>query len=90
VLILLILPFAIAYLVFKKIKDPENFNDEKHSFVFSELSMQSFWQAIFNLVFIFRRIAFVCILIFIHGSLGLQLMAHLFLSLLYAAYIIGL
>jgi hypothetical protein len=38
VLVLLILPFAIAYLVYKKINDPTNFNDEKYSFVFSELS----------------------------------------------------
>ena len=53
----------------------------------NDLSQRSIGSVGFDLVFLLRRILFVCILIFLHHDIGLQLICHLQLTLLYVIYI---
>lgn len=61
---LVILPLMIIWVVTKKFRDPEGFDEEKYGFFLEEANTSCMMQAFASLFYIFRRVIFTSILYF--------------------------
>ena len=58
---------------FETLNDPET--KDKYGYLYEGISTKTKWQTLYHFVYIFRRTAFVLILIFLHDHVGIQLIA---------------
>lgn len=77
----------MGYQAMKKVKDPKEF-DEKYQFLLAEVKTNKIGQAIASIIFIVRRVIYVCLLYFMNDLAGFQLVLNILVSLVYVCYIL--
>ena len=77
----------MGYQAMKKVKHPKEF-DEKYEFLLAEVKTNKISEALASIIFILRRVIYVCILYLMNDLVGFQLVLHILVSLVYVCYIL--
>ncbi len=67
-------------------KNEPGLMSELYNFIYNDISKKSKWQSYFLCIFLLRRTIFVCIIYFLEPYLGIQLILHIILTMVYMSY----